>query len=71
MSLTDLYLYHQQHLFALENRDDLAKAITEAGAAYVGVSIRTRKDPITFDQFQTHRLGKYRFVNSMSNKATF
>ena len=57
-----------QHLFALEQRDELCKAIMEAGAAFVGVSIRTRKDPITFEQFQMHRLGKYRLVGQFYRK---
>jgi hypothetical protein len=51
-----------QHLFALEQKDELIKAIQEAAAAYVGISIKQRKESITFDQFQLHRLGKYRFV---------
>lgn len=53
-----------QHLFVLEQREELCKAIAEAGAAYVGVTIRTRKDPCTFEQFQMQRLGKYRLVVS-------
>ncbi len=38
------------------------KCVQEAAAAYIGIAIKQRKDPITFDQFQLHRLGKYRFV---------
>lgn len=49
-----------QHLFALEQRDDLVKSIMEAGAEYVGVAIRLRKEPITYEQFQANRMGKYR-----------
>jgi len=49
-----------QHLFALEQRDDLIAAVMKAAAENVGIAIKTRKTPITFDQFITHRLGKYR-----------
>lgn len=56
------HLFLPQHLFALEQRDELCKAVAEAGAAYVGVSVRVRKEPTTFEQFQAHRLGKYRSV---------
>ena len=49
-----------QHLFALEQRAELIKAIQETAATQVGISIKQKKDPITFDQFTTHRFGKYR-----------
>ncbi|GFR63076.1 DnaJ-like protein subfamily C member 13 [Elysia marginata] len=52
--------FNRLHLFALEQRDELCKAIADAGTNYVGVLIRIRKEPITFDQFQANRLGKYR-----------
>ena len=51
-----------QHLFALEQREDLVKSIMETAAAFIGIAIKQRKDPITLDQFQTHRLGKHRYV---------
>ena len=49
-----------QHLFALEAHGDLVKCIMEAAAAYVGIAIRQRKEPITYEQFLTNRMGKYR-----------
>ena len=49
-----------QHIFALEQRDELVKCIQEAAAAYVGIAIKQRKDPISFDQSQLNRMGKYR-----------
>lgn len=49
-----------QHLFALEAYGDLVKCIMEAAAAYVGIAIRQRKEPITYEQFLTNRMGKYR-----------
>ena len=50
-----------QHLFALEQRDELIRSIQEAAGIYVGISVKQRKEPITFEQFQAHRLGKYRY----------
>ncbi|XP_041347069.1 dnaJ homolog subfamily C member 13-like, partial [Gigantopelta aegis] len=51
--------FSRLHLFALEQRDEFIKCVMEAGAAYVGVAIKQRKEPITFDQYQLNRLGKY------------
>jgi DnaJ family protein C protein 13 len=53
-------LFLLQHLFALEAYQDLIKAVMEAAAAFVGIAIKQRKEPITFEQFQQHRMGKYR-----------
>jgi hypothetical protein len=49
-----------QHLFALEQREELVKAIQESAGAYVGIAIKQRKEPIKLDQFIEHRMGKYR-----------
>jgi len=38
------------------------KLVHDAAANNVGVSIKQRKEPITFDQYQLNRLGKYRQV---------
>ena len=51
-----------QHLFALDQRDALIKNVMEAAAAFVGVSVKQRKDPITMEKFANHRLGKYRYI---------
>ena len=51
-----------QHLFALEAHVDLVKCIMEAAAAYVGIAIRQRKEPISYEQFLMNRMGKYRSV---------
>jgi DnaJ family protein C protein 13 len=53
-------LFLLQHLFALEAYQDLIKAVMEAAAAFVGIAIKQRKEPITYEQFQQHRMGKYR-----------
>jgi len=36
------------------------KLVQDAAANNVGVSIKQQKEPITFDQYQLNRLGKYR-----------
>lgn len=55
-------LFDMQHAFSLENRDELVKSTQAAAANFVGIGIKQRKDAITFEQFQDHRLGKYRQV---------
>ena len=58
--LISIFFLFVQHLFSLEQRDHLISTIQNRAANCVGLSIKQRKDPITFDQFQEHRLGKYR-----------
>ena len=55
-----------QHLFQLQEYDELIKAVTAAAAAFIGISIRQRKDPITFEMFQDNRLGKFRYGQLLS-----
>ena len=54
--------YNRLHLFACEQRPELIRGIQEKAAAHIGISIKQRKDPITHDQFLTHKMGKYRWV---------
>ncbi|BFZ15550.1 hypothetical protein BsWGS_18589 [Bradybaena similaris] len=63
--------FSRMHLFVLEQREDLCKAVAEAGAAYVGVTIRTRKEPCTFEQFQMQRLGKYSTDEAVTSYCEF
>lgn len=63
--------YSRLHAFALENRDELIKSTQEAAANHVGIGIKQRKDPITVDQFQTRRLGKYSNDESLTSYAEF
>jgi len=60
-----------QHVFALEGRDELMKHVHDAAANNVGVSIRQRKDPITFDQYQLNRLGKYRQDTAIATASVY
>lgn len=59
------------HLFALSEREDLIRSIQEAATSYIGISIKLRKDPITLDQFQTHRLGKYGTDEALTSCSEF
>ena len=53
--------FNRLHMFACEKKPELIKAIQETAAAHIGISIKQRKDPITHDQFLTHKMGKYRY----------
>ncbi|KAK2150998.1 hypothetical protein LSH36_380g05005 [Paralvinella palmiformis] len=63
--------FSRLHVFALEQRDQLIRAIQEAASSYVGISIKQRKEPITFEQYQVHRLGKYSTDEALTSHAEF
>lgn len=63
--------FSRLHLFALEQRDDLIRSIMETAAAYIGIAIKQRKDPITLDQFLTHRMGKYSSDEALTSYTEF
>ncbi|XP_053386463.1 dnaJ homolog subfamily C member 13-like isoform X2 [Mercenaria mercenaria] len=63
--------FNRLHIFALEQRDDLIKAVMESAANYVGIAIKQRKQPLNFDQAQTHRLGKYSTDEALTSYAEF
>ncbi|XP_052814797.1 dnaJ homolog subfamily C member 13-like isoform X2 [Mya arenaria] len=63
--------FSRLHLFALEDRDGLIQSVMTAAAEYVGIAIKQRKAPITFDQFVTHRLGKYSTDEALTSYAEF
>jgi len=59
-----------QHLFASENRDDMRSAIERAGN-FIGITLRLRKEALTFDDFVTDRLGKYSSDDGITSLAEF
>ncbi|CAG2229949.1 DNAJC13 [Mytilus edulis] len=59
------------HLFALDQREALIKGVMESAAAYVGISVKQRKDPVGLDQFATHRLGKYSNDEALTSYTEF
>ncbi|KAJ8321004.1 hypothetical protein KUTeg_002591 [Tegillarca granosa] len=63
--------FSRLHLFALEQKEQLIKSIMEAAAAFVGIAIKQRKEPITFDLFQFHRMGKYSTDEALTSYTEF
>ncbi|KAL5005925.1 hypothetical protein ScPMuIL_017083 [Solemya velum] len=63
--------FNRLHLFALEDKEALIKSIMEAAAAHVGVAVKQRKEPISFEQFQMHRLGKYSNDEALTSYSEF
>ncbi|KAK6166630.1 hypothetical protein SNE40_023278 [Patella caerulea] len=63
--------FSRLHFFSLEQKDELIRNIMESGANYVGVAIKQRKEPITFEQAQTHRMGKYSSDEALTSYAEF
>lgn len=51
--------FGRQHLFVSDKRDELLKKISESAWCYVGINIKIFKEQISFEQFDTKRLGKY------------
>jgi DnaJ family protein C protein 13 len=56
--------FGRMHLFALENRDQLLRRISEHANNYLGIQLSVRKKTITLDQFRDNRLG--RFANDVA-----
>lgn len=59
------------HLFALQDREELIKCIMEAAASYVGVVIKYRKDPMSFEQFVENKMGKFSTDEALTSYAEF
>lgn len=60
-----------QHLFASEHRDEIIKSAIEHAGNFIGITLRLRKDPLTFEDFVTDRLGKYGSDESITSLAEF
>jgi len=60
-----------QHLFASENRDDIIRSAIEHAGNFIGITLRLRKEALTFDDFVTDRLGKYSSDDSITSLAEF
>nr|XP_014352446.1 PREDICTED: dnaJ homolog subfamily C member 13 [Latimeria chalumnae] len=63
--------FSRLHLFASEQRDEIIKSAIEHAGNFIGISLRVRKDPIEFEQFMNHRLGKYSNDESITSLAEF
>ena len=58
-------------MFALDQKDTLIKSVLESAATFIGVSVKPRKDPISTEQFFTHRLGKYSNDEALTSYTEF
>lgn len=60
-----------QHLFASEHREEIIRSAIEHAGNFIGITLRLRKDPLTFEDFMTNRLGKYSADESITSLAEF
>ncbi|CAL8235654.1 unnamed protein product [Boreogadus saida] len=63
--------FNRLHLFASEHRDDIIRCAIEHAGNYIGITLRLRKDPLTFEVFSAERLGKYSSDDSITSLAEF
>ncbi|XP_056011194.1 dnaJ homolog subfamily C member 13-like isoform X2 [Ostrea edulis] len=63
--------FSRLHLFACDQKESLIKSMMESAAAFVGISVKQRKEAITFDQFVTHKMGKYSTDEALTSYAEF
>lgn len=63
--------FFSQHLFASEHRDDIIRSAIEHAGNFIGITLRLRKDALTFENFMTDRLGKYSSDESITSLAEF
>ncbi|XP_033727987.1 dnaJ homolog subfamily C member 13-like [Pecten maximus] len=63
--------FSRLHLFALEQKDELIKHVMESAAAYVGIAVKQRREPITFQQFILNRMGKHSTDEALTSYAEF
>ncbi len=60
-----------QHLFASEHRDEIIRSAIEHAGNFIGITLRLRKEALTFESFVTDRLGKYSSDESITSLAEF
>ncbi|CAG05510.1 unnamed protein product [Tetraodon nigroviridis] len=63
--------FSRLHLFASEHRDEIIRSAVEHAGNFIGITLRLRKDPLTFEDFMTNRLGKYSADESITSLAEF
>lgn len=59
------------HVFASEQREDIVRSAIDHAGNYIGILLRTRKEPIDFEQCITLRMGKYSNDESITSLAEF
>lgn len=60
-----------QHLFASEHRDDIIRSAIEHAGNFIGITLRLRKEVLSFENFMADRLGKYSSDESITSLAEF
>lgn len=60
-----------QHLFASEHRDEIIRSSIEHAGNFIGITLRLRKEALTFESFMSDRLGKYSSDESITSLAEF
>ncbi|KAM8967651.1 dnaJ homolog subfamily C member 13 isoform 1-T1 [Pelodytes ibericus] len=63
--------FSRLHLFATEQRDEIIKSAIEHAGNFIGISLRTRKEPVEFENYVNLRLGKYSNDESITSLAEF
>ncbi|XP_039252268.2 dnaJ homolog subfamily C member 13-like isoform X1 [Styela clava] len=66
-----IYSFSRLHLFSCTNPDELIKACVDAASRNVGIQLKKRKDPISFDQFVNYRFGKFSDDEQVTSVAEF
>ena len=70
-AINDYLHFLPQHLYASENRDEIIRSAIEHAGNYIGITLRLRKDPLTFEGFVGERLGKYGSDECITSLAEF
>ncbi|XP_072547287.1 dnaJ homolog subfamily C member 13 isoform X3 [Salminus brasiliensis] len=63
--------FSRLHLFASEHREEIIRSAIEHAGNFIGITLRLRKDPLTFEGFVTERLGKYGSDECITSLAEF
>uniref|UniRef100_A0A670YVE1 DnaJ heat shock protein family (Hsp40) member C13 n=1 Tax=Pseudonaja textilis TaxID=8673 RepID=A0A670YVE1_PSETE len=63
--------FSRLHLFASEQREDIIKSAIEHAGNYIGISLRTRKETLEFEQYLSLRFGKYSSDEYITSLAEF
>uniref|UniRef100_A0A3Q3W297 J domain-containing protein n=1 Tax=Mola mola TaxID=94237 RepID=A0A3Q3W297_MOLML len=63
--------FSRLHLFASEHRDDIIRSAIEHAGNFIGITLRLRKEVLSFENFMADRLGKYSSDESITSLAEF
>ncbi|XP_058231751.1 dnaJ homolog subfamily C member 13-like isoform X4 [Hemibagrus wyckioides] len=63
--------FSRLHLFASEHRDEIIRSAIEHAGNFIGIILRMRKEPLSFEGFVSERLGKYGSDESITSLAEF